>query len=254
MWNLMRADWFRVFRGKGVYVALLIVLVLNGLQVGLMAEFEWMGLAENYFARGDMSPLFSPNSLQNFQNLLLFVVLAVVCRDFDSGSVKNTLSGSLGRVQFYLGKLLVAGGLSTFLFAVHLVSGIGFAILWNGFQGSFDLEWVWSKVLPFLAISFILFAMVSVGTLIGMVARKSAVTIALFWVFIFMPVVVVEALMWATGNPALNRFELMSNLVLLGDFSSLTMGELAIILLIGAGYVMVSTLSGMLLFRKSEIK
>lgn len=133
MINLMRADLYRIVRGKGIYIALALMIAMIGLSIYLC---EAGSLALYVSTEAEMSSDLNNMSYEEIQGLsmkelreimlngegyeldrdilahnmnlyyvFIFVVAIVVAADFSGSCVKNTLSSSISRKQYFFAKL-----------------------------------------------------------------------------------------------------------------------------------------------------
>lgn len=165
MINMMKADFYRIFRGMGIYIGFIIMILMIVLDVytvsaGSIAvkvsteaapenelsemDYEeikqlsisdyrkYMLISENYQLDRD---ILAQNI--NLYYIFIFVGAVIITADFSGGSVKNTLSSAISRRKYYLSKLacvvlccLVLFFLNTYIafFANLIVNGSNLAL------------------------------------------------------------------------------------------------------------------------------
>lgn len=165
MINMMKADFYRIFRGMGIYIGfiimiLMIVLDIYTVSAGSIAfkvsteaapenELNEMNYEEiNQLSISDYRKyLLNSENYQldrdilaqniNLYYIFIFVGAVIITADFSGGSVKNTLSSAISRRKYYLSKLacvvlccLVLFFLNTYIafFANLIVNGSNLAL------------------------------------------------------------------------------------------------------------------------------
>ncbi|WP_291579409.1 ABC transporter permease [Clostridium sp. UBA6640] len=251
MLNMMRADVQRIFRGKGIYFTMAAIVLFIFMHVigqsnvgdttlryaGVSMPFYMMGIAENVvFA-------------------MIPIVIFIAAEDFTTGTVKNVLTSGTSRIHYYISKLILAFLFCILLFGLHVFGGTIIATVAHGFGGTFDMDFVISILKPFSAQLFLLLAVTCVGMFFVFVTRKTSAVTGWFVGFIMAPLLIIQML--APINERfinLLDFELITMITSLASFTELSMGDITRILLTGAVYILISTIAGMMLFRKCEIK
>lgn len=135
MINMIKADFYRIFRGIGIYIALAVILVMIALdiysaeagsigvhvesQVEIDNELSGMTYEEiNDLSMGDYREirLKSENyqldrdilaTNANLYYAFIFAAAIAVTVDFSGSSIKNTLSSAINRRNYFLSKLVV---------------------------------------------------------------------------------------------------------------------------------------------------
>jgi len=115
MIRLMRADMYRIFRGKGIYITLGLMLLLvsltifvfrSAIQTGVVVAPEDMDSAMPVVEEvisGSVAAqmaLGSMDAMAYYFFLPLIIIVAMAA--FTSGAVKNELSTGISRTRFYL--------------------------------------------------------------------------------------------------------------------------------------------------------
>lgn len=145
MINMMKADLYRILKGKAIYIVILIIILLSTVSIiGLSAGHIGLGISSsNMMEDTEMAkelmeakslkdvrrvmknqgsfPLDKEEIGQNVNLYYLFIVIVVMilCTDFSNKTVKNTLSSAISRKKYYLSKLILIFGISTILILFH---------------------------------------------------------------------------------------------------------------------------------------
>ncbi len=141
MFNIIKSDLYRLFRGKAIYIVTAVIIFLSVISivtlspghVGLSTSSSNLSL-ENAELLAKISTV---NSLKEFRDVIksigtfaldkevigqnvnlyyvfIVVVVIVLTVDFSNKSIKNTLASAISRKKYYFSKLLLVLGISTF--------------------------------------------------------------------------------------------------------------------------------------------
>lgn len=164
MLNMIKADLYRILKGKAIYIALFIIIVLSlisaiGLTPGHIGMASMSNSTINIEDAEFMEQLSKARNLKDIRDLIkssggypldqavlgtnmnlyyifIVVVVIVLCTDFSNKSIKNTLSSAISRNKYYWSKAILIFLICTFLvlfnnyffyFANLLVNGKNFA-------------------------------------------------------------------------------------------------------------------------------
>lgn len=170
MINLIKAELYRIFHSKSIYVALSILILILGVDFvmkeggnvyfGFQTPESTIQIGEN----GEVIPL--PNEekeivlsekIMTNSSVLYYIVIivgvSVLCVDFNKNTVKNTLSGSMSRVKYYLTKLLLMLGFMTLFMVIYTYGFYIVSLLFIGKSsviGLLDLTMIFLRQLPLL--------------------------------------------------------------------------------------------------------
>jgi ABC-2 type transport system permease protein len=262
MLNLIRADVYRLVHGKMLWVTtggLALFYFLGG--TGKFTPTFRTTVGSNRIEQagiilsGSQAPfafMASPVFLIYF---FLPLIVMVAGADFSSGAVKNTLAKGVSRFQFYLSKLLLAYIIAIVfdLLQVGLPLLSGTIIL--GFGRSLDAGYLEGLAEAFLLQLPLFLGVVSVGVFLIFLARNTIVA-SLAYLGLFTAAQFVAFTMPA---PSANLAGLLPDGILNGlrlavASPGLTAQDIIRMVALGAGYMMVMTLLGMLVFQKSDFE
>lgn len=284
MINMIRADLYRIFRGKGIYIAIFIMLAMIGtsiytvspgsvgqMQVGDVSTTDYSIENEvfddmSYEEVADMSTkeyrkvmLKAKNykldkailtANMNLYYVFIFIIAVAIAVDFSGGCIKNTLSSAISRKRYFLSKAVLIFGLSTLTFFLNTYIVYFSNLIFNGKNLSSSLWEVTRLTLiqlpPALALMSLLMG-------IAFLARKTAV-----YNMITIPFIMVFQLLFAfaVGTLGLDKKYLNYELqIMFGKLAAdpsnhyiLNSYLLCAVIIVGF------TLLGWLSFRKMEIK
>jgi len=283
MMNLIRADIYRIFRGKGIYITLIILLgvtimqVTAGANMNMGIRLDDIEMIDTWSESGivvtpgddelfniEIEPFQRPLGVEapyiamNFTDGILYIMLPLLVvistADFTSGAVKNTLAGGMSRLGYYVSKLTLSCITGTLLLFAYVLLSTIFATVISGFGGTLDWEYI-SGVLKIFAMQlWLVLALTCVGHFFIFAMRSWAV-IGVYIAFLLAPSLVLFMLTFINRwFENLLIYDLTMGFSAVLNISAMPAGDIIKIILIGAGYIVAATVGGFLLFRRAEIK
>ena len=284
MINMIRADLYRLVRSKGLYIAILFMLLMIGLSVYFVGPGS-IGIRDSVIMSEETSEQlhavivglpedeqYSISAVKyreimlsiegyeldrdilganiNLYYVFIFIAVVILTADFSGGSVKNTLSSAISRNKYYLSKLCIISLCCVGILFLNTYIVYFATIIFDGKNLASSLGVVTKITLlqipPTLALASIL-------TGIGFMTKRTATfnTIAIPLVMVFQVVLRIAALVFKIKDKYL-YFELQSMIgKLAGDPSAeFVWGSIAVC----AALIVVFNLLGYLSFKKAEIK
>lgn len=141
MFNIIKSDLYRIFKGKAIYFAILavvVMLVVNA--IGISAGHIGISTSSNINVEDTefIAELQKANTLKKVREVMkkdgaypldqdvigananlyyIFIVIVVItlCSDFSNKSIKNTLSSAISKKKYYLSKTILIFGICTFI-------------------------------------------------------------------------------------------------------------------------------------------
>lgn len=278
MINMMKADFYRIFRGMGIYIGfaimvLMIVLDIYTVSAGslvLMVSTEAQPENElNNMSYDEVSQL-SINEYRKYllasknyqldrdilaQNInlyyvFIFVGAVIITADFSGGSVKNTLSSAISRRKYFLSKLACVVLSCVVLFFLNTYIMYFANIIFNGTNLALSIGTITRITLlqlpPVLALTSIL---IGFGFVLKRTAAFNTATIS----FMLVIQLLLSLLSFFFKIPeSVYDFELSNMLARLaynpsGDYITKSY-------LVCAAIIIVAILLGWSFFKKAEIK
>ena len=263
MMNLIRADLYAILRGKAIYITFAVMLLLHILVIGTRTAggvnfggAESMALDIPVFTfdgLGSVALLYT--RMDNLAFYLLPLIIAASAPIFTYGTVKNDLAWGVSRTKLYLSKLSVAIGLCVFMMLFYMVIGVLFATALNGFGGPIPAGYLLSVFQTLGAQLFMMVALTCIGVFLVFTTKRTAIVTGVYIAFYFVPAMVIMLLMESGFNVArLLEFDVMLGINRLGFISQLETRSIITILSVGAAYILATTIGGIALFRRAEIK
>jgi len=283
MMNLIRADVYRIFRGKGVYITLVILLGVIVLQVtagaymnvGVSADDIYMldMLSESDDTMMQLVDASSNSGIEPFQRplgaespytamafsdgiiyILLPLLVFISTVDFTSGAVKNTLAGGMSRLRYYVSKLALSCITGTLLLIAYVLLSTIFATVISGFGGTLDWAYISGVLKVFAMQLWLVLALTCVGHFFIFITRSGSF-IGIYIVFLMGPSLVLLLLSFINRwFENLLIYDLTMGLGMALNISVMPAGDIFKLILIGAGYIVATTVGGFLIFRRAEIK
>ena len=277
----MRADMFRIFKGKAVYVTFAIMMLVTILivfvfrtapQTGIIIADEQVSetiettedpfevLSEVIFPdRSDTMngavaaqiALVSIDALA-FVFIVLFCVVAVDM--FTTGAIKNELSTGLSRTKLYIAKFILSSALCIGFVFLYLLASILLATLIDG-VGYWGNGLFIDVFASFSAQMLLVLAINSVGMFLSFVTRKEGAVIGLFLAAMYAPTAI-AGLLSIAFPPAMEflNYDLFSQFGFLTQVTNISALELTRSIAICVIFILVPTIAGITIFRRAEIK
>lgn len=201
MLNIIKADLFRILKGKGIYIIIILLFLLSLMSAYTVSPLN-VGLnvygdtTENYGLSDEwLEKLYSVKSMSETRDILInhghyevdvanvvhnnnmyyffiAVVVFVLCCDFSNGTIKNTVSTNISKKKYYFSKLLLAIGLGTIITFLNVYFAYFSNLFMNGnnFVSSLsNITLLTIRQLP------LLYAIISVLITIAVIVRKTSI-------------------------------------------------------------------------------
>lgn len=262
MINLIKADLYRIFRGKGIYITLAFLFLLCFLQT--IGEMASIGITSSsmegttdavYQMVGSNVPFAIMSSIDNMLYILLPVIIFISAVDFSSGAAKNVLASGVSRTQYYFSKLILSMLFCLAMAVGSIVIPTVIVSLFKGFGGSFDRAFIRQVLTVFGLQLFLLLTVTSIGTFFAFATRSTAKVNGLYLAFCLLPLLFIVLLFGISESFAkLMDYELVMNIRRAVNANSMAPGEIARIFSVGSVYLLLSIIGGLAIFRKCDIK
>ena len=269
MMNLMRADIYRIFRGKAVYVTVGVMVLIVLLTVYVMRVGMTVGVAEpapgEYTTfeellapaeemSGSVAAGIALSSMNVVIYLLLPLIVVVATATFSSGAVKNELPMGISRMRFYFSKLVLGGIFSALMMLVFLALHVLMAITVDGI-GYWGDGFVLESLQIFGAQLFIMLAITAVGIFFCFATRKTGAVIGLYLAFLLAPSMIISIIAIGFEN-AMNllNYDLAHQILIFSHLPVRESYEIIRGLLIGLVFLVVPTVGGLVVFKRAEIQ
>lgn len=280
MINMIKADLYRVFRGKGIYLAILLAVIMASSSIYVMQP-GYIGLTSSDTISGDSMvddetglELSATNSISKTRKILketsgypldsaiigtnvnlyymfIIIVVGVLVTDLSHSTAKNTLSSAISKKKYYLSKLFTCCLLCIGLVLLNNYGTYIFNRLINGAKFSSGIEKITKYTLVQLPI---MCGIISLLVCMAFLLRKTAAFNAVSIPFVMAAQIVIIGVsaLFSIKSKHIMEYEyqfMLSNLVTDTSFSYIMKSiTLAII------YIVVFNILGYNVFRKSEIK
>lgn len=281
MLNMIKADFYRLIRSKGIYIAFFLLLLMIGIDI-YMVEPGYIGTVNQTIDTGavienEISDMTSEEiqSLSigeirgimlntkgyaldrdilscnmNLYYIFIFVVVIVIAVEFSGNTIKNTLSSAISRRRYFLSKVFFSNICCLVLFFLNTYIMYFANILFNNKELASELGTI-TKV-TMLQIPPIL-ALISILTGLAFVLKKTAVfnTVVIPLMIVFQMVLNLVAVVFKLKEEWLG-YEIQGMLarLTLDPSQSYVLKSY----LVCAVIFVVFYLAGYLAFKKSEIK
>lgn len=274
MLNIIKADLFRIFKGKGIYVCLLAVIAICSASIYLKSPGH-IGASNPITANPaavDVLDSATPQEVReigtksemrldegmmkvngNLYYLIIFVVFVVICIDLSNHTAKNVISTEVSRTTYYFSKLLLTWGLGILLLIFSTYFGYFGNIIFNdpvNISSIMDITIIMIRQIPIFC--GIMGVLVMIASITQKTSRYNAIAILLIMV-IQMVLSLVITIFNIDGNTVM-QFEFETIIRNLGVIGSIELKTLLIGILTGVGLVIGSTAIGVYNFNRCDIK
>jgi len=273
MLNIIRADFYRIIRGKALYITLGVLIAFIVLQavsgtgnVGVnmgstagATEAEMLSntleeIMEITKANGMNAPFIMAGVTANLVYFLLPLIICFAGIDFSSGAVKNVLSRGVSRTKYYFAKLIPVLFFAVIIQVLNLVLTTVVATIRHGF-GDYTTDWLVSVLKVYGIQALLMLAIACVGVFIVFLTKKTSAATSLSLAFLLVPTMIFFLLgMISPKLENLINYDLVTNINQMANFSELPSGDITRALLLSAFYIIAGTVAGIAVFKKSDIK
>jgi len=239
--NAIRADIYKLLRGKGLYITLLVVIIGAYITIS------------GYTGINSVSRLHLDTEVLPF--FLIAIITIIIMPMFTNGTVKNTLAWGMPRAKLYFSKLLLCFILCVLITALFMGSGLLISTVINGWGGETPGNFFINMLKTTAAQLLFLLAYTAIGVFLAFTIKKSIALISILFTIAFAHVVVrVIADILSINPEPLMRFEIIRSIRTLSQVTQLEAFDVHILFAVGVMYIIVSTVAGIILFNKAEIK
>lgn len=262
MINLIKADIYRIFRSKGIYITMTILLVIFVLQafgevgsIGISSDEMEGAEAVVQLLTGRTAPLNVMRANDNLLYFLLPIIIFISSVDFSSGTAKNVLSNGISRTRYYFSKLILSMLFCTLILISSIVIPTIIATFMNGFGGAFDWTYI-SQVLNVIALQqLLLFAATSIGIFFVFTTKRTAAVNGLYIAFCLVPMLLILTLYsFSEKFSILMEYEMVMNIRKAAYVNLMTGDEIIKVIAVGLVYFIISLACGLVLFKKCDVK
>ncbi len=219
MMNLIRADLYRLFRGKSLYVMLVLLIgfiVLQTLVPGGIFDVEVSSSSSSSSAAlanleldvpalsGRQAPGAMLAGADQLLYFMLMVINVVAMTDFSTGAVRNVLANGTSRTTYYFAKLLLCFTFCAVLHALSIVVAVITATLHVGFGEFLGQPTLWGILRAYGAQTLMLCAATAVGVALAFTVKRGVALNA--WYLVFFLVVPMVVYMVGQIVPSMIRF------------------------------------------------
>ena len=280
MLNMMKADMYRIVRGKAIYIITLIIIALEIVNIiSISAGAISMGINPN-LVTGDeydyeyLEKLEKANSISeyrkiikdnggfeldtdimaengNFYYIIIVLVIIVVTCDFSNKSVKNTLSSAISRKKYYISKMLLLYLITTIVLVFNTYFSHFLNLLVNGSSFVSSIGNVTKILLLQLPLIY------GIITLLGSIAfitRKTSIFNAISIPLIAVVELIAMGICTLFRLDAVKIFEYDFTFMLRNIANNQTDTLIMKSLVLAIVYIVLFNIVGYFVFKKSEVK
>lgn len=259
MFNVIKADLYRAFKGKGLYItfSLLLVFIVSQVaagsvgRIGINTDLNTL----NGGFTGSTAVFATMNAVDNYLYFMLPLVIIIAAADFSAGTVKNVLAGGMSRVKLFFSKQILCFIFAALMLILNVILSIATATIVNGFGGEFNADFILNLLKVFIPQLVLFLSVVSVMLFITFATKKTAAVIGYFFAFTMVPLLIIYllSLFW-DGALSLLDYELITMMRNISVIETITSAQLIRAYITGALFFAASTAGAIVIFKKSEIK
>lgn len=266
MLNLLKSDFYKLFKQKSLYICLIIVVALAAINVFALDYMQHISTQMSQTNETDLKIFELSQSASSYikssfsLNAMIIVGVVVplfVTSEFRLGTIKNTLSRGMSRNSVFISKLLISCLISiVFMLIQCLSSTVSATILW-GF-GNVDGGF-WADLIKFILLQlYICVAYASLFTMVSFIISSTGGAIALNICLIQFSSVIVSLIQMVVYKITGVNYEITNGLLstVLNELvnESLTKDLISKSLIVPTVYCVITIALGLLAFSRKDIK
>lgn len=277
MINIIKADLYRIFKGKAIYITFAVILTMIIVScIGMSAGYIGIstGSQSTSWDMETMTALKEANNLTEYRNVIknhgafeldreiigqngnlyyLFIVIVVLSlsTDFSNKSIKNTLSSAITRKQYYFSKLILTAFLGTLFTLFNNYFSYFFNLIING--SAFAMPFMEATKITLLQLP-LLYGIISLLVCFAFVLQKTALfnTISISFILILQMLVMAITHLFRIKDIWFYKYEFQ---VALAQLANTTAAKYMIACtILGIVYIVLFNIIGYTIFKKCEIK
>ena len=274
MLNIIKADLFRIFKGKGIYVCLLAIIALCSVSIYLRSPGH-IGISGGLTSNSEVTKeddLATPEDVRrvagesnelldegmmkvngNLYYVLIFVVFAVICVDLANHIAKNVISTDVSRTTYYFAKLLLTWGLGIAIIAISTYLGYFGNIIFNApshYSSFLDITIIMLRQLPIFC--GIMSVLVMIAAITQKTSRYNAIAIVLVMVSQMLLMTIITV--FNIDGSIIMQFEFETILRDMAVIGQIEIKTLLTGILTGIGLIIASSMIGVTYFKRYNIK
>lgn len=221
MINMMKADLYRIFRGIGIYIAIVMIIAMSAISI-VMKEPGYIGNAAVTYeedtvvaAGGFLSDEVPDQSAEkmlvrnimaaniNLYYPLILVVFVILMSDFSNKTIKNTLTSAVSKRKYFVYKMLMSLGCS----AAFIVFSNLFAYIFNYIKNGDEYTEPLSNIVKATVLQMpMLLGIVGFIVFMGFLTRKTAVYNAVTIPFVILFQLIIGAIYRLSESKIIEKF------------------------------------------------
>ncbi|HEX3021018.1 MAG TPA: ABC transporter permease subunit [Lachnospiraceae bacterium] len=269
MINILRADLYRLFRSKSFYICTMILIALliaSGIMMKYMektnenkrsegsitVEVENPNTEQVLVKSGTEFVLSAPADMNMVGMFVAIMITIFIAAEFNERTMKCIVAKGFTRRRIYLSKVITLSVATILMLTTFLIGSFltGFAV--SGRVNSISSEYTFEAI-RYLAVAFLLYlSMASIFILVNFIFKNMAVAMAInISGLIFIPNILDSIEM--NFHIPLTKYSVI-HLISSIENLSVSTGKIVDAVVVGCGYMVVSFVIGVFLFRRADIK
>lgn len=260
MLNLIKADIYRIFSSKTVYVTFICLMIFTALgaleggvgTVGTFNESLDVLMQQELELSGSLVQLYQMATADNLFYFFLPILVVLISVDFSNGSVKNILARGSSRTKYYIEKLILTTLICSFFVFVYEVFPLVIGTARFGIGDWFEKFNYWKILMTQVPIYW---AFMSLGVCIALTVKKTSRLNAIYIsMSIVMQLLISVLISFNQRFEKLFDFELSILIRKYAFVENITSENIIFSWMVSICVIIVTTVVGIILFKKTDIK
>ncbi|HWT76912.1 MAG TPA: ABC transporter permease subunit [Mobilitalea sp.] len=259
--NILKSDFYRLFKSKSYYICAGVAVFLLVLNICLA---KWLIVSTN---QGDVANTILPYKdgisygLTVFANSNILMIIAIftaiyITAEFAHGTMKNAVSKGFSKLQIYLSKLTVMTVAAFLILFVTFLAGVISASIITGTVGDFTSKYI-EYILKIIGIELLLnLALTSVLVMVAMVFRNlgGVIAIDILGVLSLGTLIFNILELIFDGKIKFTEYSLLNNISFYFQNQTATGSDYLRSTIVGIAFLVVFAALGTLIFKKADVK
>jgi len=256
MVSLLKADFFRLFKSKSLYICTLVWAGIFALEC-LLLDLSYKVTASQGF---DMSyPIpdalsYGISAFMGSSTIIAIFVAIFAVSEFSQGTMKNLVSKGFSKAHIFLSKLIVLTVAAYFIVFVTFIAGTvcawSFTKEFGSLSGEFG-KYLWRTIGIEL---YLIIALTALFLMVSMSIKNMAASIAINILGLSFGRILFSLLEYLVETKIrFTDYSLTNNIAFFSNQQA-TGGDYIRALIVGAVYLIISVAVGIFIFKKSDVK
>ncbi len=258
--NILKSDFYRLFKSKSYYICTIVALLLMVTNI-FIYKWQWETFSEQLGMETFPYKDGITYGLTVFSNGNILMIIAIftaifVTAEFAHGTMKNAVSKGFSKLQIYLSKLVTMTVAVILILLVNFIVSTIAGVIVIGSLGEFTGEFV-AIMFKTIGIELLLnFALTAVLVLIAMVVRNlgGVIAIDIIGVFSLGSLIYIALELLVDGKIKFTQYSLMNNISFYNMNTTAMGSDYLRSTIVAVAFLVITTILGIVAFKKSDVK